>query len=261
MPPDLVHSLAENLVCGMRFYGLARSSGEICELPGQCLIYCGLNYAAFNAAVLRAPLISHPRELMRLIEQARDFYESRGVRWTYWLCEGALDAALVSAAPAIFRRYGLTVLTEAPGMYADRPAPIAAQADLVEVRPTADASTRAAFSRIISTTFAIPQAVSTAIYESERAWEGDFHGYVGFVAGKPMTTTAVVEGGGVTGLYSVATLPGYRRKGYAAATMRQALGREGGEEPTVLQSTQEGLSLYEKMGYRAVTKFRVFIQG
>jgi len=33
----------------------------------------------------------------------------------------------------------------------------------------------------------------------------------------------------------------------------------GGPERTVLQSTQAGLKLYEKMGYRAVTTFRVFI--
>ena len=248
-------SIVENLVCGMQFYGCARPTAEICDLSDQCLMYCGLNYAAFNAAVLRAPVVAHTRELMRLIEEAREFYEPRGVRWTYWLCEDSLEPAVAREAAAIFRRYGLRVLTEAPGMYADSLAP---GAPLVDLRPVVDSAARAAFARIISATFDIPQAVCTAVYESERGWNGGLDGYVGYVDGKPVTTAAVAEGGGVSGFYSVATLPAYRRKGYAEATMRQALQERGGTK-TVLQSTQAGLKLYEKMGYRKVAGFRVFI--
>jgi len=250
-----VISIVENLVCGMQFYGRARPSAEIRQCSGQCLMYCGLNYAAFNAAVLRAPMVTHPRELMRLIEEAREFYEPRGVRWTYWLCEDSLDPALAREAAAIFGRYGLRVLTEAPGMYADSLAP---RAPLVALRPVEDAAARAAFARIISTTFDIPQAVCTAIYETESGWSGEVHGYVGYVEGKPVTTAALAESGEVTGFYSVATLPAYRRKGYAESTMRQALQQRGGTK-SVLQSTQAGLKLYQKMGYRKVTSFRVFI--
>ena len=253
---DLVRSLTENLVCGMQFYGRARPSGEIRDGPAHCLIYCGLNYAAFNAAVLHATLVSGAAHLMRLIEEARDFYEPRGVRWTYWLCDASLDPALVRETPRIFRRYGMHVLTEAPGMVADSLPP---GQPLIDVRPVADPPTRVAFARIISATFDIPQPVCSAVYEHERAWCGDMHGYVGYIAGKPVTTAALAEGGGTAGFYSVATLPAYRRKGYAQATMRQALQQRGGPARTVLQSTQAGLKLYEKMGYRAVTTFRVFI--
>ncbi len=253
---DLVRSLTENLVCGMQFYGRARPAGEIRDGPVHCLIYCGLNYAAFNAAVLHATLVPDAAHLMRLIEEARDFYEPRGVRWTYWLCDASLDPTLVRETPRIFRRYGMHVLTEAPGMVADRLDP---GAPLVDLRPVADAPTRVAFGRIIGTTFDIPSAVCTAIYQNERGWCGALYGYVGYVAGKPVTTAVIAEGGGVTGFYSVATLPAYRRKGYAEATMRQALQQRGGPARTVLQSTQAGLKLYEKMGYRAVTTFRVFI--
>jgi ribosomal protein S18 acetylase RimI-like enzyme len=249
-----VISFAENLVAGMQYYGRARLTGEIQEHPDQCLIYCGLNYAAFNAAVLRAPMVSHARELMRLIEQARDFYDPRGVRWTYWLCEDSLDPAL--NLNSIFNSYGLRTLTEAPGMVAELLAPAA---PLVDLRPVADPVTRTAFARIISMTFDIPQAVCTSIYGSDRGWCGDFNGYVGYVGGKPVTTAVIAEGGGASGFYSVATLPHFRRKGYAESTMRQALAARGGPSQTVLQSTRAGLKLYEKMGYRAVTTFRVFI--
>src|SRR5271170_1937092 len=173
----VVISIVENLVAGMQFYGRARPSAEIRELNDQCLIYCGLNYAAFNAAVLRAPMVLHPRELMRLIEEAREFYEPRGVRWTYWLSEASLGPEL--NLNSIFTRYGLRALTEAPGMIADSLLPCP---PLVDLRPVLDKATRGAFGRLISTTFDIPQAVCTAIYESERAWGGDVRGYVGYVA-------------------------------------------------------------------------------
>jgi GNAT superfamily N-acetyltransferase len=266
VPIDASRSLIENLACGMQFYGRARPSGEIRDLTDQCLIYCGLNYAAFNAAVLRAPLVSHPRELMRLIEEARDFFEPRGVRWTYWLCDASLEPALARDARDIFRRYSLQLLTEAPGMYAERLAPPGPRYPVVELHDASDASdasARAAFARIIAATFDIPPAICTAVYENERGWRGNFQGYVGYREGQPVTTAAVVEGGGAIGFYSVATLPAHRRRGYAEATMRQVLCRVQQQAaaplPTVLQSTQAGLKLDEKMGYRAAGNFRVFI--
>jgi GNAT superfamily N-acetyltransferase len=259
---DPVRSLVENLVSGMQFYGRARPWGEIRELGNQCLIYCGLNYAAFNAAVLNAPAVSHPRELMRLIEEARDFFGPRGVRWTYWLCDAVLDPALAREARDIFRRYNLQFLTQAPGMFADELAIPGPRFPMVELRPTVDAPSRAAFARIIAATFEIPPSICTAVYESERGWTGGFQGYVGYWEGQPVTTAALAEGGGAIGFYSVATLPAHRRRGYAEATMRQVLQRAqaaGGPRPTVLQSTQVGLKLYLKMGYRAIATFQVFI--
>ena len=57
---------------------------------------------------------------------------------------------------------------------------------------------------------------------------------------------------------SVATLPAFRRLGYAEAIMRQVI-EEAAAAGTVLQSTRSGLSLYERMGYRMVTNFNVYI--
>jgi len=66
----------------------------------------------------------------------------------------------------------------------------------------------------------------------------------------------------VIGLYSIATLPQYRRQGFAEAIMRKVIhqARENaGVKRTVLQSTRSGFALYQKMGYRMVTNFNVYI--
>jgi ribosomal protein S18 acetylase RimI-like enzyme len=257
-----IEAVAKNLLAALRFFGQARKDAQIQDLPGLSLIFCGLNYAAFNAALMAQAIDGDRSELVRLIEASAAQFEAKGLRWTYWLCDDFLSTTLRREAPRIFSEHDLRHLTEAPGMYADHLLPPKHPLPIVEIRPVSDERTRAAFSLIMSTAFEIPPSVSTAIYGGERAWQGEFQGYVGYANGKAVTTAAAVVAGGVVGLYSVATLPPYRRHGFAEAIMRQVvnqISQSTGIERTVLQATSSGLALYEAMGYRTVTQFNVYI--
>jgi ribosomal protein S18 acetylase RimI-like enzyme len=262
MPGDEVFAVARNLLEALRFFGQARADAEIRDLPGVSLIFCGLNYAAFNAALQAQPIDGDAQELGRLIDLSAEHFDARGLRWTYWLCEEFLKQPLRREATRVFKRHGLRHLTEAPGMYADRLAPATRILPSIDVRPVADEATRAAFSEVMSTAFEIPHSVSLSVYGAERAWRGTFQGYVGYSNGRAVTTAAAVITGDVIGLYSVATLPQHRRLGFAEAIMRQVVRQAEqtrGVSRTVLQATASGFSLYEAMGYRAVTSFNVFI--
>jgi ribosomal protein S18 acetylase RimI-like enzyme len=262
MPVDEIRTVAENLLEALRFFGHARSDAEIRDLPGVSLIFCGLNYAAFNAALLARPIEGDAQELARLIEFAAEQFDARSLRWTYWLCDDFLKQPLRREAARVFKRHGLRHLTEAPGMYAEHLAPATRSLPPLEVRPVGDEPTRAAFAEVMSTAFEIPHSVSTSVYGAERAWRGTFEGFVGYANGRAVTTAAAVITGDVIGLYSVATLPQHRRLGYAESIMRRVIyhARETrGVSRTVLQATTSGLSLYEAMGYRTVTSFNVFI--
>jgi ribosomal protein S18 acetylase RimI-like enzyme len=262
MPEDEVRVVAENLLEALRFFGQARPDAEIRDLPGVSLIYCGLNYAAFNAALQARPVEGDVQELNRLIDVSAEHFDARSLRWTYWLCEDFLNYPLRREAPRIFKRHGLRHLTEAPGMYADHLAPAKRNLPALEVRAVADEPTRGAFAEVMSTAFEIPHSVSTSVYGSDRAWRGTFQGYVGYSNGRAVTTAAGVVTGDVIGLYSVATLPQHRRLGFAEAIMRhvvQQARQTRGVSRTVLQATSSGFSLYEAMGYRTVTSFNVFI--
>jgi ribosomal protein S18 acetylase RimI-like enzyme len=84
---------------------------------------------------------------------------------------------------------------------------------------------------------------------------------VGYSAGQPVTSAAVVMGAGAAGVYNVATIPGRQRKGFGETVVRHALEevrREYGIERTILQSTPAGYHLYERMGYRTVTRVAVY---
>lgn len=246
----------------MQFFGRARKDGNIHSHPGVCVVSCGLNYAAFNAAVLSEPVGSDARELVHRIEIPSSYFHPKSLRWTYWLCDDFLDRPVRRDVRTIFNRCGLRPLTEAPGMHADRLAAPERVLPEVDVRPVADQATRTAFAWITSVAFDIPHAICAAIYDSERSWSGDFLGYVGYVHGQPVTTTAIVIASDVVGVYSVGTLPHYRGLGYAEAIMRKVLEdtrKTSGLERTILQSTAAGLRLYERMGYRKITNFNVYI--
>jgi ribosomal protein S18 acetylase RimI-like enzyme len=114
----------------------------------------------------------------------------------------------------------------------------------------------------MSIAFEIPHSVCASVYGSERAWTHELRGYVGYADGRAVTTAAAMITGDAVGLYSVATLPKFRRLGFAEAIMRQVVDQAratGGITRTVLQSTRSGLTLYRKMGYRTVTTFNVYI--
>jgi ribosomal protein S18 acetylase RimI-like enzyme len=251
-------AVAQNLLRALRFFGQARNTAEIRDMPGVSLIFCGLNYAAFNAALLAEPIDSDPRALDRVIETAAKQFDSRNVRWTCWICDAMLGQSLRRNAGRIFSRHGLRPLTEAPGMYAERLVPPRRGLPSLDIESVNDDRTRGAFAHIMSVAFDIPHSVCLAIYGAERAWMGELRGYVGFVNQRPVATAAAIVTGDVIGLYSVATVPECRRLGYAEALMRKVV-EQAGIERTVLQATQSGLSLYKRMGYQTVTNFNVYI--
>ena len=262
MPEAEIRAISENLVEALRFFGRARPHAEVRDLTGVSLIFCGLNYAAFNAALLTAPIDNDNTSLVRLIEVSASQFDFLRLRWTFWLCNDFLSRSLSRQAPHIFLRHHLRALTQAPGMYAERLRPPQRKLPAVEMREVRDAATRATFAEVMSIAFEIPHSVAAAVYGSEQAWHGTLKGYIGFVNGKAVTTAAATITGDVIGLYSVATLPQYRRLGFAEAIMRQVIDeatRTRNVERTVLQSTSSGLSLYEKMGYRTITNFDVYI--
>jgi GNAT superfamily N-acetyltransferase len=255
-------TITANLSEAMRFFGRARADAEVHELPGVSLIYCGLDYAAFNAGVMGDSMPLDASDLARRIEDPADHFERRRLRWSYWYCDDVVGKTLIPHARALLQQRGMVELTDAPGMMAHHLAPPSRALPEVDVRPVSDETTRSAFAHITSLSFEVPWTICREVYGAEHAWQGSFRGYVGFVDGMAVSTTAVVVAAGVAGIYSVGTIPGKRGRGYAEALMRDVLERtreETGIERTILQSTRTGFSMYTKMGYEPLTSFTIFI--
>ncbi len=78
--------------------------------------------------------------------------------------------------------------------------------------------------------------------------------YLGYWNGQPAATNLVFDGGGVSGLFCIGTIPELRGKGIGAAiTLKPLLdSRDLGYRYGVLFASEMGLPMYEKVGFRRV---------
>lgn len=88
----------------------------------------------------------------------------------------------------------------------------------------------------------------------------DLQYFVGRVDGQPAACGMLSVDESAAGVYVIGVEEAYRRRGIGEAMTWEVLreGRERGAEVGVLQSTQMGYSLYDRMGFETKTKFRHF---
>ncbi len=255
-------TIEENLRCAMRFFGQATGSGEVKSLDGTVAMFSGLDYGVFNIALLTTPVAGRDGGLEKRIGEAARFFKDRTLRWSFWLCEDLLEPQARRRERQTFLDFGMRAISYPPGMLAPVLLPPARPLPAIACRAVSDQSTRVAFSEITSTAFEIPLTVAHAVYSREQAWKGEYQGFVGFVDGRPVAIVAIVAAAGALGVYSLGTLPEFRRQGYGEALLRAAateVERRTGLKRLVLQSTEAGYSLYRRMGFRDATKFTVYL--
>jgi ribosomal protein S18 acetylase RimI-like enzyme len=253
------HNVADNLRESFRIIAASRPPGEIRELRGVSIAAAGVTFQMFNAAFLSGPVANEAELSQRIMLPALHF-DVRGLEWAYWVCEDWMEPKARRRSRQVFERHGLRHSVDLPGMVAERIRPPMKPLPWIDVRRVCDAGTRDAFCAIGSVCFHVPIAWFREVFDCDSVWEG-FAGYVGYVDREPVSTTAIVMGGGAIGVYNVATMPGHQRHGYGEALMREALadtGRRHGIERVILQSTPAGYRLYERMGFRTVTTVAVY---
>jgi len=252
-------NVAANLRESFRVIAASRGPGELREFPGVSIASAGVTFQMFNAAFLSTPVATEVELAQRILLPSLHF-NARGLEWAYWVCEDFLQTRPRRRSRQIFERHGLRHSVDLPGMVAERIYPPVKRLPRVEVKRVADEATRQAFCAIGSVCFHVPIAWFCEVFDSASVW-GSFAAYVGYVDHEPVSTAAIVNGGGVAGVYNVATLPGHQRRGYGEAVMREAIAgarQTPGGAPVILQSTPAGFRLYERMGFRTVTTVAVY---
>ena len=251
----------ENLRTAMRFFGAATGQGEIAALPGAVAIWSGLDYGVFNIAMME----SAPPPGLGLVDRVADaagYFKTRTPRWSFWLCEDHLDVHDLRRSRATLSDFGLRPISHPPGMIAAALAPARGPLPALEIEPVENALQQRWFAEITALAFDIPYPTADAVYAQPQAWKGDYKGFLGIAEGRVVTIAAVVETPEAIGVYSLATHPWYRRKGYAEALLRGMVAQiqeRSGARRIVLQSSESGYSLYRRLGFREVTRFAVYL--
>jgi ribosomal protein S18 acetylase RimI-like enzyme len=252
-------TVAGNLRESFRVIAASRRAGEVRELHGVSIASAGSTFQMFNAAFLSAQVASAADLTQRILLPTMHF-DSRGLEWAYWVCEDLMDTPARRRSRQTFERHGLRHSVSLPGMVAERMLPPERRLPEIEIRRVCDPATREAFCAIGSLCFHVPLAWFCEVFDGDGVWE-NFAGYVGYDGGEPVSTTAIVIGCGAVGVYNVATVPGFRRRGLGEAVMRHAVAdaqRRHGLERVILQSTPAGYKLYERMGFRTITRVAVY---
>jgi ribosomal protein S18 acetylase RimI-like enzyme len=256
-----MHSVVdENLRAAMRCYANLGNGSEARDYPGVTVASSGLNVAVFNSAMLT----EYTADLRRPIDTVDLHFRTRGLGWTFWVCDDLLAPELRDwRMRSIFRQKGMTRIAEAPGMYAEhlRP-PARPPAPMTFARVTTERE-RLEFAHIASVVFSLPFGTSKRIYGAPGLWQPPTYGWIGYFEGKPVSVATIVIAGDAIGVYSLGTLPQHQSCGFAETLLRHAIGearRETGIDRTVLQATMQGFNLYLRIGYRVVTRFSIYIR-
>ena len=251
--------MADNLRESFRVIAASRSVGELRELRGVSIASAGVTFQMFNASFLSGPVESDLELSQRLLLASMHF-NARGQEWACWACEDWMPPRTRRRSRSMFEKHGLRHSVDLPGMVAERILPPVKPLPRLEIRRVCDGPTRDAFCSIGSLCFHVPISWFCEVFNSESVWT-HFASYVAYAGGEPISTAAVVEGGGVLGVYNVATVPTHQCRGYGEAVMRFAIEdaqRRTGIGQTILQSTPAGLRLYERMGFRTITSVAVY---
>jgi ribosomal protein S18 acetylase RimI-like enzyme len=254
------HPVEANLRECFRLLAFERERGDVLEVAGVTIASAGVAFQMFNAAFLNGP-VETAADFERRIEAAARHFAARRLRWSFWLCEDWIPKSLRRKAGAIFQRSGLYLSAEMPGMAAEHLGGVAVPERGFELRQAFSGAALRDFREIGALCFHVPPAWFGEVFDSEMARRPGFLGWVAYQDGVPIGTAAAVVAAGVTGLYNIAVLPEYRRRGYGSAITRlavEAAMRWNGGNGVILQASTQGLRIYERMGFRTVTRVLVY---
>lgn len=246
------HEVEANLRESFRALAAGRTNGRTLELPGVTIASLGVTFQMFNAAFLNAP-VSGQKDLETRLALARDHFQSERRAWAFWVCEDWLDRQARRYLAGSCERFGLRLASELPGMVAEGLAPTQRPLPQLDVRRVNSDRTLNDFRAIGSVCFHVPLAWFSEVFDA--SIPPGFACWVGYLEDQPVATAASVPSDGVIGLYNIATAPGLRRRGIAEAMTRRVTPTG---PPIVLQSTSMGMRLYERLGFRTVTRILVF---
>ncbi|MGD9765476.1 MAG: GNAT family N-acetyltransferase [Candidatus Binatia bacterium] len=249
---------AMDLNCWEMYRDIARrcAGAELVETPAYSMLW-GPRAGAFQNALM----VHAPCDAGELAAAAERFYAGRPP-YSIWVRAHA-DAAVERA----LRARGYTTHTTLPGMALIADPGTRCAPPGLEVRAARDDRGREAFRDVSAAAYATygspPEYAADAFAQLESVCASHIQGFVGYLGEEPVAAAAVYVTHGVAGIGWVGCVPAARGHRYAEAVTWAAL-REGlrrGGAFANLQASPMGRPVYERMGFRTFTEYRVLAQA
>jgi ribosomal protein S18 acetylase RimI-like enzyme len=251
--------ITRNLRVAMSSYSRSTAKGAALDLGAAGAFSSGVDYPVFNAMVLSENISC--AKLATLLDRCEEFYRRLGVGWSCWLDESMVATEGGQQAARLLEGRSMRWVAEHDGMLSGRIRPSRRRLAGLPTRPVACQRTRDDFVSVCGQVFLLPDDITRLIYGSAGFWDGPMRGWVGYDGERPVCIAVSAADDRSIGLYSVATMPGHRKRGYGEFITRHAVGEaaeRSGLDRWSLQSTPAGLELYRRLGYEARTRITVW---
>jgi GNAT superfamily N-acetyltransferase len=197
-----------------------------------------------------------------ILTAADEFFDPMGRGFTLWIREH-LDAELAAHAEAA----GLKRLSNTPGMVLDAPIAEKSLPSGFRIERALDAASIEDFAGVAPQAYAtmgLPAEISATYFQTpQRMLHPHVLAVVGYLDDQPAATALATLSHGIAGICWVGTLEAARGKGLGEACTRAAgnWAFELGAGLMCLQASIQGEPIYERMGYREVTRYTWFVRG
>ena len=195
------------------------------------------------------------------IEDSIQYFRERNVSSFTWWMEPHLK---YPDWEPILSSHGFVLSKDTPGMGVDLQEMVepAAAVDQFEIREVADEASLMIWAHIFTAGYGLPVGWEPSVHELEQRLGLDLpiRNFLGYWNGEPAATSTLFLGAGVAGIYNVATMPGVRGKGIGGAMTLRPLedAREMGYRIGILQSSEMGFGVYQKLGFRHLCQIEYF---
>jgi len=230
----------------------------VAATEGIQYIFSGLPVSFFNLALLTGSGLSADA-LRARGREACTWAAAQSVPWLLMVTHERLESGV--GAATTLDACGLAVVMPMTGMLA-RTVAAAVTVPGLQLNVPQDDSGCAAIVDVNALAYGLDLESCKATIGSRAFWKDHFP-VLGVSGGKPVSCAAVLMVDGHRYVALVATEPGQQRRGFADATMRQALDNAAsvhGEKPTVLHASDAGRPVYERMGYAIISTHTLLME-
>lgn len=252
-PPDLHARAHENYLELFRALARIVPDGAIHEEDGVLMARTGPLLPMCNAVILSRT----PADMPALLARARDFFAPAVAVWALTTRGADTDTVRTAAFAAGLSPDPSPEMVLEPIARADARAP----AGTLRIEPVRDRAALRIYNDTMTAGFGGEWAHPDILSRPALLNVPGMTHYVGWLDRAPVATAMLLSSHRIAGIFNVSTIPAFRRRGIGTEmTWRAALdGRAEGCTAAALQATEMGLPVYQRMGFRQVTTYTVWL--
>jgi GNAT superfamily N-acetyltransferase len=232
--------------------GAEAPDGLVERSDGVALIVTGLPIRLFNQVIVESES-ARPERIAEAVSVMRD----RGAHFVVNLRAGADDRYL-----PLMSRLGLVPVSAEPWMPGMALHPLPPSGTVTpppghDIRRVSDRAGVTDHLRAAAAGFGMPVEWLEPVITESLSARPAVSMYVGYSDGVAVTTGMGIRTGRTIGVYNIATVEAARRRGLGAAMTMRVVddGSAAGCDVAILQSSDMGFPVYERLGFRTVVEY------